>query len=83
MSSEGFLIPKLVATEGTDALEAKPAAILLKSLLRATPNVILFGEIRKSDIARELIDAADNDHSVSATYHVASSASAVSCIKGI
>jgi len=71
-----------VASEGADSAEAKSAAILLKGLLRAAPNVILFGEVRKSDIALELIDAANTGHLAFTTFHVTSAALAISRLKG-
>lgn len=49
--------------------EAKSAHDLLKGLLRAAPDVILFGEIRKGDIAEQLVDAGNTGHLVFSTLH--------------
>lgn len=70
-----------IAEGASDSAEAKSASILLKGLLRAAPNVILFGEVRKGDIARELIDAANTGHLAYATLHVTDAALAVSRLK--
>jgi type II secretory ATPase GspE/PulE/Tfp pilus assembly ATPase PilB-like protein len=61
--------------EGMD--EAKGAQKLLKGLLRSAPDVILFGEVRAGDIARELLDAANTGHLVFTTLHNNSAALAI------
>lgn len=62
--------------------EASAAQSILKGLLRAAPDVILFGEIRKADIARELMDAANTGHLVFGTFHTNDAASTISRLKG-
>jgi Tfp pilus assembly pilus retraction ATPase PilT len=67
--------------DGAESSEAKSASILLKGMLRAAPNVILFGEIRKGDIALELIDAANTGHLAFTTFHVNDAGLALSRLK--
>lgn len=62
--------------------EAAAAQSILKGLLRAAPDVILFGEIRKADIARELMDAANTGHLVFGTFHTNDAASTIGRLKG-
>lgn len=66
----------------TGADEAKAAQDILKGLLRAAPDVILFGEIRKADIARELMDAANTGHLVFGTFHTNDASSTINRLKG-
>ena len=67
------------AREGSD--EAKGAHDLLKGLLRAAPDVILFGEIRKGDIAEQLVDAGNTGHLVFSTLHNNDAALAISRLR--
>jgi type IV pilus assembly protein PilB len=61
--------------------EAKGAHDLLKGLLRAAPDVILFGEIRKGDIAEQLVDAGNTGHLVFSTLHNNDAALAISRLR--
>ncbi len=61
--------------------EAAGAYSLLKGLLRAAPDVILFGEVRKGDIGHELVDAGNTGHLVFSTMHNNSAALAISRLR--
>lgn len=61
--------------------EAAGAYGLLKGLLRAAPDVILFGEVRKGDIGHELVDAGNTGHLVFSTMHNNSAAMAISRLR--
>ena len=61
--------------------EAKGAESLLKGILRAAPNVISVGEVRKGDLALELIDAANTGHLVFSTLHNNNAAMAISRLR--
>jgi len=61
----------------TGADEAEGAYKTLKGLLRAAPDVILFGEVRKGDIGHELVDAGNTGHLVFTTLHTNSAALAI------
>jgi type II secretory ATPase GspE/PulE/Tfp pilus assembly ATPase PilB-like protein len=61
--------------------EAAGAYGLLKGLLRAAPDVILFGEVRKGDIGHELVDAGNTGHLVFSTMHNNSAALAISRLR--
>lgn len=61
--------------------EALGAYNLLKGLLRAAPDVILFGEVRKGDIGHELVDAGNTGHLVFSTMHNNSAALAISRLR--
>lgn len=61
--------------------EADGAYQLLKGLLRAAPEVILVGEIRKGDMGAEALDAANTGHLVLSTLHTNNAALTLSRLK--
>jgi type II secretory ATPase GspE/PulE/Tfp pilus assembly ATPase PilB-like protein len=69
-------------TDAAAAAEGEGAHALLKALLRAAPDVLLFGEIRKQDSATELVDAANTGHLVFSTFHTNNAALAISRMRG-
>jgi type II secretory ATPase GspE/PulE/Tfp pilus assembly ATPase PilB-like protein len=69
-------------TDAAAAAEGDGAHALLKALLRAAPDVLLFGEIRKQDSAIELVDAANTGHLVFSTFHTNNAALAISRMRG-
>lgn len=69
-------------SDGAASAEARSAGLLLKGMLRAAPDVILFGEIRKGDIAFELLDAANTGHLAFTTMHVNEAVMVFSRFKG-
>jgi len=69
-------------TDAAAAAEGDGAHALLKALLRAAPDVLLFGEIRKQDSATELVDAANTGHLVFSTFHTNNAALAISRMRG-
>ena len=71
-----------MSTDAASAAEGDGAHVLLKALLRAAPDVLLFGEIRKQDSATELVDAANTGHLVFSTFHTNNAALAVSRMRG-
>jgi len=73
--SKGLWIQFQTDTGGS---EATGAYNLLKGLLRAAPDVILFGEVRKGDIGHELVDAGNTGHLVFTTLHTNDAALAIS-----
>jgi len=76
--SKGMWVQFQTETGGN---EAQGAYDLLKGLLRAAPDVILFGEVRKGDIGLELVDAGNTGHLVFTTLHTNSAALAISRLK--
>lgn len=54
---------------------------LLRGALRCDPDVLMFGEIRDSTIARELIRASLSGHLVFSTFHSKSAVSTISRLK--
>jgi type IV pilus assembly protein PilB len=71
-----------MSTDAASAAEGDGAHLLLKALLRAAPDVLLFGEIRKQDSAIELVDAANTGHLVFSTFHTNNAALAISRMRG-
>ena len=69
-------------TDAAAQAEGDGAHALLKALLRAAPDVLLFGEIRKQDSAIELVDAANTGHLVFSTFHTNNAALAISRMRG-
>jgi Tfp pilus assembly pilus retraction ATPase PilT len=61
----------------SDQQEGQGADRLLKGLLRAAPDVILYGEIRSADIAASLVNAATTGHLCASTLHNNDAASAL------
>lgn len=55
----------------------------LRSLMRADPDVIVLGEVRDEDTARNAIKAADTGHLVIATLHTGSIVGAVSRLRDL
>ena len=76
--SKGLWIQFQTDTGGS---EAEGAHSLLKGLLRAAPDVILFGEVRKGDIGNELVDAGNTGHLVFTTLHTNSAPLALSRLR--
>lgn len=76
--SKGLWIQFQTDTGGS---EATGAHNLLKGLLRAAPDVILFGEVRKGDIGNELIDAGNTGHLVFTTLHTNDAPMAISRLR--
>jgi type IV pilus assembly protein PilB len=54
---------------------------MLKGLLRNAPKVILLGEVRDSETAKILIDAANTGHLVFSTLHTSTAAMAIARLK--
>ena len=54
---------------------------LLKGVMRCDPDIIMFGEIRDSQIASELLKASLSGHLVLTTFHSKSAASTLSRLK--
>lgn len=77
--SKGLWIQFQTETGGS---EATGAYNLLKGLLRAAPDVILFGEVRKGDIGNELVDAGNTGHLVFTSLHTNSASLAISRLRG-
>jgi len=71
-----------MSTEAAAASEGDGAHALLKALLRAAPDVLLFGEVRKPDSATELVDAANTGHLAFTTFHTNNAALAISRMRG-
>jgi len=69
-------------TDAAAAAEGDGAHMLLKALLRAAPDVLLFGEVRKQDSATELVDAANTGHLVFSTLHTNNAALAIARLRG-
>jgi len=76
--SKGLWVQNQIKTGGDEAVAANQ---LLKGLLRAAPDVILFGEVRKGDVANELIDASNTGHLVFGTMHTNTAALAISRLR--
>jgi type II secretory ATPase GspE/PulE/Tfp pilus assembly ATPase PilB-like protein len=68
-----FAIDDVAAGRSSQAshqgVEGAGADRLLKGLLRAAPDVILYGEIRSADIAKSLVTAATTGHLCFSTLH--------------
>ncbi len=62
--------------------EGQAAYGLLKGFLRAAPNVLLVGEMRKADIAKEAFEAANTGHLVLSTLHTNDAALAITRLRG-
>jgi type II secretory ATPase GspE/PulE/Tfp pilus assembly ATPase PilB-like protein len=61
--------------------EGDTASMILKGLLRAAPDVILVGEVRKGDLGRELVDAGNTGHLVFSTLHNNNAAMAITRLR--
>lgn len=76
--SKGLWMQFQTPTQGD---EADGANKLMKGLLRAAPEIILVGEVRKGDMGQQLVDAANTGHLVMSTLHNNDAALAISRLR--
>lgn len=69
----GYAVQMEVAEEDP----ARTALAMLKSSLRADPDVVIFGEVRDGNMAQLVFDAANTGHLVFTTLHTNSSIDAI------